>query len=105
MTALQITPVILGVWKRARGEPIYYGPFQLGRWRNILNIVAIIYTVFACMLLFFPTAPAPTPVSMNWSIVLVGGVLVFAVFWWFVSGKRSFDGPDVDAKVHGPITM
>jgi amino acid transporter len=32
-----ITPVILGCFKRWRGEHIPYGPFQLGRWRNLIN--------------------------------------------------------------------
>ncbi|KAK3670252.1 hypothetical protein LTR78_009907 [Recurvomyces mirabilis] len=46
-----ITPVILGVLKRMRGEQIPHGPFALGRGRNIINAVAIVYTLFTS---FFP---------------------------------------------------
>lgn len=93
----QITPVVLGVWKRMRGEPIPYGPFQLGRWRNLLNGIGIVYSFFTCIFLFFPAAPGPTPASMNWSIVLVGAVLVFAIFWWYVQGRKTFIGPKLNA--------
>lgn len=80
----------MGVIKRMRGEHINYGPFQLGRWRNLINGFAIVYTLFTCFFLFWPTAANPTKETMNWSIVLVGGVMVFSVFWWFVDGQRNF---------------
>ncbi|KAK6439601.1 hypothetical protein LTR95_004191 [Oleoguttula sp. CCFEE 5521] len=100
-----ITPVVLGVWKRMRREPIAYGPFQLGRWRNLLNGIAIVYTFFTCIFLFFPAAPNPTPAAMNWSIVLVGAVFVFAIFWWFVQGRKTFIGPKMDVDETGHRAM
>lgn len=79
-----------------RGEPIPYGPFSLSRWRNLINGVAIVYTLFTGFFLFWPAMQNPTAVTMNWSIVLVGGVLVFSMFWWFVEGRKSFVGPNID---------
>ena len=38
-----ITPVILGCFKRWRGEHIPCGPFNLGRWRNVINGVRTRY--------------------------------------------------------------
>ena len=96
----QIVPVILGVLKGLRGEHIPYGPFQLGRWRTPVNIFAIIYTVFTSFWLFWPSIQNPSPVYMNWSIVLVGGAVVFSVFWWFVEGRKSFVGPDIEATLN-----
>lgn len=97
LQSLQITPVVLGVLKRHRGEHIPYGPFQLGRWRNIINYTAIVYTFFTSFFLFWPSYIDPTAETMNWSIALVGGMLVFAVFWWFVHGRKTFVGPDINA--------
>lgn len=76
--------------KRWRGEHIPYGPFQLGKWRTPINIIAIIYTFFTCLFLLFPTTVDPTVIYMNWSIVLVGGIFVISILWWFIDGKKNF---------------
>ena len=82
--------------KRWRGEHIPYGPFQLGRFRDAINIVAIIYTFFTSFFLLWPVTQEPPVAYMNWSIVLVGGIVVIAVVWWFVEGRKSFIGPNID---------
>lgn len=99
----QIAPVILGVMKRMRGEPINYGPFQLGRWRNLLNITTIVYTVFTCFFLFWPTVPNSDASTMNWSILLVGGIMVISMVWWFIAGKNEFVAPNLDTV--GPVHL
>ncbi|KAK5692864.1 hypothetical protein LTR97_010340 [Elasticomyces elasticus] len=91
-----ITPVILGVLKRMRGELIPYGPFSLGKYRNFVNGFAIVYTLFTSFFLFWPIIANPTTATMNWSIVLVGAVVLFSIFWWFVEGRKSFVGPHID---------
>lgn len=96
----QITPVILGVLKRRRGEHIPYGPFQLGRFRGVINGVAIVYTLFTTFFLLWPATAHPDASTMNWTIVLIGGVLVFSCFWWFVEGRKSFFGPDIEATLN-----
>lgn len=90
-----IVPVILGLLKRMRGEHIPYGPFQLGRWRTPIDIFAIIYTVFTSFFLLWPAEQKVNATYMNWSILLVGGIIVISVVWWFVEGKKNFVGPDV----------
>ncbi|GAB7326944.1 hypothetical protein MBLNU13_g10903t1 [Cladosporium sp. NU13] len=95
-----ITPVILGVLKRRRGEHIPYGPFQLGKYRNVINGIAIVYTSFTTFFLLWPATAHPDASSMNWTIVLIGGVLTFSCFWWFVEGRKSFVGPDIDATLN-----
>ena len=74
-----------------------YGPFQLRRWRNLCNGIAVVYTFFTSIFLFFPIYNDPSAITMNWSIVLVGGMFVFSIFWWFVKGRKTFVGPDVTA--------
>lgn len=92
----QIVPVILGLLKRWRGETIPYGPFQLGKWRTAVNIVAIIYTIFTSFFLLWPTSQHTNAVYMNWSIVIVGGVVIISIVWWFIEGRKNFVGPDVE---------
>jgi hypothetical protein len=78
-----------------RGEHIPYGPFQLGRWRTPINIFAIIYTFFTSFFLLWPSSQQVNATYMNWSILLVGGIVVISIVWWFVEGRKSFVGPDV----------
>jgi hypothetical protein len=39
---------------------------------------------------------------MNWSIVLVGGILVISIVWWIIEGHKSFVGPDITATLEQP---
>ncbi|TKA78126.1 hypothetical protein B0A55_02729 [Friedmanniomyces simplex] len=89
-----ITPGVLGVLKRLRGEPIPYGPFSLRKWRNPINAVAILYTFFTSFFLFWPAMMGPTATTMNC------GVVFFSVFWWFVEGRKSFVGPNIEGKLN-----
>lgn len=93
------------MFKRWRGEVIPYGPFQLGRYREPINAFAVLYTVFMTFFLLWPAEAHPTAATMNWTVVLIGGVLVFAAFWWFVEGRKSFIGPDIETTLHERSTQ
>jgi choline transport protein len=66
----------------------------------VINGVAIVYTLFTTFFLLWPATAHPDASSMNWTIVLIGGVLTFSGFWWFVEGRKSFVGPDIDATLN-----
>lgn len=34
---------------------------------------------------------------MNWSILLVGGIMVISMVWWFIAGRKEFVAPNLDA--------
>ncbi|KAK5169371.1 uncharacterized protein LTR77_005346 [Saxophila tyrrhenica] len=95
-----ITPVILGMMKRWRGEHIPYGPFQLGKWRTPINVFAVVYTLFVSFFLLWPSLEQVNAEYMNWSVLLVGGIVVISMVWWFVEGRKSFVGPNIDATLH-----
>jgi hypothetical protein len=42
---------------------------------------------------FFPPAPNPTPASMNWACVMVGGVSLIVTLWYIVLGRKSYTPP------------
>ncbi|WYZ43570.1 hypothetical protein EsH8_VII_000006 [Colletotrichum jinshuiense] len=50
--------------------PIAKGPFQLGRWQKPINIIAIVWTVFISIILFFPPTYPVTAENMNYAIVI-----------------------------------
>lgn len=89
-------PIVLMVWIRIRqSQQLNFGPFRLGRCGLTLNILAILFTIWVTIFLLFPSFQPVTPQDMNYSSLVLGAVLLFSIFWWFVHGKRNFLGPTV----------
>ncbi|TKA69622.1 hypothetical protein B0A55_06772 [Friedmanniomyces simplex] len=59
-----ITSVVLIVLKCLR-EPIPYGPFSLGKLRNPIDAVAILYIFFTSFYLIWPALMGPTATTMT----------------------------------------
>ena len=38
-------------------------------------------------------APNPTPASMNWTVLLFGILVTFAILWYHLKAKQEYDGP------------
>lgn len=49
--------------------------------------------MFAVIFTFFPTTAEVTLEDMNWSILVFGVVLIFAVVQYVVHGKNVYEGP------------
>jgi len=58
-----------------------------------INAVAIIFLLPILVFSFFPSAPHPTPATMNWGIVMVGGPIVLATVYYIAWGRKSFTPP------------
>lgn len=57
------------------------------------------YMIFV---IFWSVWPPATPVdaaSMNYSIVVTGGVLIFSMMWYFFQGRKEYKGPRIDEEV------
>ncbi|PLN79369.1 amino acid permease family protein [Aspergillus taichungensis] len=66
------------------------GPFRLGRWGPLMNWVGVIYCAITTVFFFFPGSPSPAPSDMNWAIAVFGVMLVVAVGFWFVQGRKTY---------------
>jgi amino acid transporter len=87
-----IIPVFLA-W-RARKANVYTqrGPWHLGSYSNIVNLAAVVWTVFICVILVMP----PNQLA---------GKTMFALFvllsvWYWVSERHRFRGPRQHAGLH-----
>ena len=49
--------------------------------------------MFAVIFTFFPTTAEVTLVDMNWSILVFGVVLIFAIVQYLIHGKSVYEGP------------
>jgi amino acid transporter len=88
-----IIPIILLVMKRVRKEPITFGPWHLGRWGLWINLYAIVFGIFVCIFLPFPSSVPVTATYMNYSGPVFGGLLLFALVDWFARGRHHYAGP------------
>lgn len=98
--ACYIVVISLILWRRTlQPHTIKWGPWRLGRWGILANVVALVYGTIAFIFSFFPQTVPVTPATMNWSSLMFGGILIFATIFWFFDGKRRYKGPIVETTV------
>jgi len=72
------------------------GPFYLGSWGLPIAVVAVLFMMFINVIFLFPTQPHPDAADMNYSVVVMGGVLIFSLIWYYFpkyGGVNWFRGP------------
>ncbi|RAH68334.1 amino acid transporter [Aspergillus aculeatinus CBS 121060] len=78
----------------ARGrDSIPHGPFWLGRFGYVCNIVAVLWTLFALIFYSFPPYKDVTPSTMNYTSIVLVAFLALAVAFYLVSGRKKFRPP------------
>ncbi|KAI7536271.1 amino acid transporter [Hortaea werneckii] len=78
--------------------------FDLGRSFGLaLNVTAVGFLVLVFVIAFFPPVPDPllTVVSMNWSILIFGVVVLFSMSYYFLWGRKVYVGPVEYVRVLG----
>ena len=61
-----------------------------------MAIVALLWMAFSITILMFPTTPTVTNADMNYTVVVLGGVLVLSLIWYYFpryGGVHWFTGP------------
>lgn len=69
------------------------GPFRLGKFSIPLNIISLAWITFFAVILCFPSVSPVDAQTMNYASLMIGAVLLFALFFWFVSGRHFYKGP------------
>ncbi|EMD35048.1 hypothetical protein CERSUDRAFT_139863 [Gelatoporia subvermispora B] len=82
------------------------GPFNLGRWSAPVGFTAVAWMTFMGVVFLFPTTPQTDTADMNYTIVVLGGVLILSLIWYYLpvyGGVHWFTGPipTVEKGVHG----
>ena len=79
---------------------LIWGPWHLpGILGTINNAYACTYMIFV---IFWSVWPPATPVkasTMNYSIVVTGGIMILSTIWYFVRARYVYKGPTVDEEV------
>ncbi|KAH9179591.1 amino acid/polyamine transporter I [Lactarius sanguifluus] len=69
------------------------GTFHLGRWSSPIGAVAVAWVAFINILLLFPPGQHTDAESMNYAVVIIMGVFIYAALSWVVSARKWFKGP------------
>ena len=97
-----------------RGTVIAQARLIWGPW-HLPGIVGIANNLYACcymiFVIFWSVWPADYHVtyqSMNYSVVVTGGVMILSTIWYFVRARKVYKGPTVDEEVervmrHGSV--
>lgn len=94
-TATYILSIGCVLSARWRGESLPPARWSLGKFGAPINAFAL---GFASLMLVFSLFPVAVPVdasSMNWTVVVVGAVIGFALVSYAVQGRKHYKGPVV----------
>lgn len=69
------------------------GPFNLGRYSILIGWTSVLWVVTISFLFSLPVAYPITKETLNYTPILVGGVLILTVSYWIVSARYWFKGP------------
>jgi choline transport protein len=83
-----------------------WGPFRIPGILGIINnAYACLYMIFV---IFWSVWPPETPVdatTMNYSVVVTGGVIIFSIAWYWIRGRREYKGPLIDDEVKAVMRL
>lgn len=79
---------------------LIWGPWHLPGWLGTLNnIYACMYMIFVIFWSVWPPATPVTASTMNYSVVVTGGVIILSLVWYFIRGRKEYHGPLIDDEV------
>ncbi|PWY90975.1 putative choline transporter Hnm1 [Aspergillus heteromorphus CBS 117.55] len=67
---------------------MHRGWFFMGRWAWAVNGVTVAWLVFAIVFFSFPYDMPVTVENMNYTCVVVGGLPILIMGWWFVGSRK-----------------
>lgn len=89
-------PIFFMALKRIRGEHVRMGPWTMGRIGLFVNIYACCFLLISIVFSFFPPALPVTPVGMNWSCLMFGGMVIIGLVWYAIWGRKAYNGPIIE---------
>lgn len=72
---------------------IPHGPFWMGKYGYIVNAVASLFIIFTDVMFCLPFAMPTSVQTMNYSSVILVGLVLLTGGWWIWHGRRRYEGP------------
>lgn len=76
---------------------LIWGPFHLpGIFGILVNAFAVIFGIIIFFFSFWPVATPVTAPHMNFSVLMTGSVVLFAIVYYLLVAKKTYKGPIVE---------
>ena len=72
------------------------GPFWMGKFGYIANVVACLYIVVSFVIYCFPYSLPTSAQSMNYTSVITCGCTFLVAIWWLIHGRGNYVGPQIE---------
>lgn len=69
------------------------GPYSLGKWGIVLNIIGFLFLTTICVIANLPTLNPVDSENMNYTSAATGLVMLISLIFWFTTGSKRFTGP------------
>lgn len=87
-------PLLVRILARFTGHAkILPGPYTLGRWGVVLNIIGFVFLLFTSITFNFPTLNPVTKDDMNYTSAAIGVIGFISAVTWITTGRKHFTGP------------
>ncbi|OCK85268.1 GABA permease [Lepidopterella palustris CBS 459.81] len=70
------------------------GPYSLGRFGLMLNIIGFLFLTFCCITFNFPSINPVDSQNMNYTSAAIGVVMLISIITWITTGRKHFTGPE-----------
>ncbi|KAH8120080.1 amino acid transporter [Phellopilus nigrolimitatus] len=75
------------------------GPYKLGSWGTMLNVIGFIFLLFASITFNFPQVSPVDKDNMNYTSAALGVIGFVSLLTWLTTGRKAFGGPRFDEHV------
>ncbi len=58
-----------------------------------VNIFSVAFLSFVYVMCFFPSSSNPPLMSMNWSVLIYGCIILFSLVYYYFRGRHVYVGP------------
>jgi len=91
------------IWRKENGWTP--GPFSLGAWSGLCSFISVSWMMSMSIVFCFPTTKHVNAQGMNYTAVVLGGVLTVSLLWFYLpvyGGVHWFKGPVRTVGEHVP---
>lgn len=86
--------------KSATDDVVSWGPWHMhGIWGIAVNTWACLYLITMVFFSFWPTATPVTASTMNYAVLITGGVVIISLTYYQLWAKRVYTGPVIEITV------
>ena len=87
-------PLLVRILARFTGHAkVLPGPYTLGKWGVVLNIIGFVFLLFTSITFNFPTLSPVSKDDMNYTSAAIGVIGLISAVTWVTTGRKHFTGP------------